>query len=131
MKDDAIGLIQIVSIVSVIWIILTRIVVVLFVDILRAEAIPYYNVSLGPVTFDLFQFLIVYCWGNMISITLMVVMIHFPLKAMRFKKYFWAVYGLFLLIQPIILTVIGVLLVMYSKNLSIKGVKSPQRSEGL
>ncbi len=120
MKDDPIKIIQIVSIISAIWIILTRIVGILFINILTEEAIPYYNIILGPITIDLFQILILYCWVNIISTLITVIIIHLPFRPIKFKQYFWLIFGIFLFIQPIFLTIIGVLLLIYSKDLSIE-----------
>jgi hypothetical protein len=131
MKDDPIGPIQIVSIIGVIWIILTRIAVIFFIGLLKGEAIPYFNILIGSMAIDLFQILIVYCWVNIISAVLIVAIIHFPFKPGRFKKYFWLIFGLLLFIQPIFLTIIGVLLLIYSKNLSIEKKEMIKQSEGL
>jgi hypothetical protein len=131
MKDASLDLIRIISIICVIWIILTRIVVIFLLNLLKGEAIPYYNIILGSLTIDLFQILILYCWVNIISVLLTVAIIHFPFKPGRFKKYFWLILGLFLLIQPIFLTIIGVLLLIYSKNLSIEKIEPTKKSEGV
>lgn len=130
MKDDPIKIIQIVGILSVIWVILTRVVGVLLIDLLKGEAIPYYNITLGTITIDLFQLLTLYCWVNIISALITMVFLYFPLKNGKFKKYFWLIFGIFLLIQPIILTITGVLLLIYCKNLSIETKQTTKKSEG-
>jgi hypothetical protein len=131
MKDESLDLIRIVSIICTIWIILTRIVVIFLIDLLKGEAIPYYNIILGSLTIDLFQILILYCWVNIISVVLTVAILHFPFKPGRFKKYFWLILGVFLLIQPIFLTIVGVLLLIYSKDLPIEKKEPAKKSGGV
>lgn len=131
MKDDSLDLIRIISIICVVWIILTRIVVIFLIDIIKSEAIPYDNIILGSLTIDLFQILTLYCWVNILSVLLTVAILHLPFKPGRFKKYFWLILGVFLLFQPIFLIIIGVLLLIYSKDLSIEKNKPPKKSEGV
>lgn len=130
MKDDSLDLIRIVSIICAIWIILTRVIIIFLINLLKGEAIPYYNIILGSLTVDLFQLLIFYCWVNIISIVLTVALLYFPFKPSRFKKYFWLIFSVFLLIQPIFLTIVGVLLLIYSKDLSIEKPDQQTKNQG-